>query len=450
MREDSAGVIWLPPYHDMGLIGGILQPLYGGFPTALMSPLTFLSRPLRWLEALSRYGGTISGGPNFAFDLCVRKTTPERARGAGPEPLGGGLLRRRAHPPGDAGALRARPSRRSGFRREAFYPCYGLAEGTLIVSGGDEGRAARAARRWTRAALRGPRRGRGARRRSRTAQTLVGCGAYAARSRQLLVVDPETRARCAPGRGGRDLGDGPQRGPGLLGPARGDRARPSSARTRRTATGPSCAPETWASCADGELFVTGRLKDLIILRGRNHYPQDLELTVEQSHPALRPGCGAAFSVEVDGEERLVRGAGGGRAASWTAPSEALVADAIRQRLAEAHEVRLHALVLIEPGSLPKTSSGKIQRRACRAAFLAGELQELASWREQEARARAERPPPPPASATAPRPRPADAGGAGGAGCASRLRLRGCMRPERAGAATSRSPATAWTRWPRWS
>jgi acyl-CoA synthetase (AMP-forming)/AMP-acid ligase II len=134
--EESVGVIWLPPYHDMGLIGGILQPLYRGFPVVLMSPLDFLSRPVRWVQALSRYGGTVSGGPNFAFDLCVRKSTPEeraaldlrpwRLAFSGAEPVSPATLDRFCEAFGAA-----------GFRRQAFYPCYGLAEATLLVSGGE-------------------------------------------------------------------------------------------------------------------------------------------------------------------------------------------------------------------------------------------------------------------------------------------------------------------------
>ncbi|MGZ3458113.1 MAG: fatty acyl-AMP ligase, partial [Archangium sp.] len=295
MHEASAGVIWLPPYHDMGLIGGILGTVYGGFSTSLMSPLTFLRRPLRWLEELSRTGGTISGGPNFAFDLCVRKTTEAERQAldlsrwevafCGAEPIRPETLERFAQ----AFAC-------SGFRREAFYPCYGLAEGTLIVSGGDvgvppvlqpldverlrEGRVVPAEPTHPKA------------------QTLVGCG-RSLQEQEVLVIHPETRERRAPG----EVGEIWVRGPSV---ARGYWARPEDterdfhARTAEGA-GPFLRTGDQGFLQEGQLFVTGRLKDLIIIRGRNHHPQDIELTAEHASPALRAGCGAAFSVDVEGE-----------------------------------------------------------------------------------------------------------------------------------------------------
>ncbi|QSQ23764.1 non-ribosomal peptide synthase/polyketide synthase [Pyxidicoccus parkwayensis] len=371
MHEGSAGVIWLPPYHDMGLIGGILGTVYGGFSTSLMSPMTFLRRPLRWLEELSRTGGTISGGPNFAFDLCVRKTT-EAERAAldlsrwevafcGAEPIRPETLERFAQ----AFAC-------SGFRREAFYPCYGLAEATLIVSGGDVG-APTVLQPLDAERLR---EGRvvPAEPTQAGAQTLVGCG-RTLQEQELLVVHPERHVRCAPG----EVGEVWVKGPSV---ARGYWARPEDTQRdfhARTAdgAGPFLRTGDQGFLQDGQLFVTGRLKDLIIIRGRNHHPQDLELTAEQSSRALRAGCGAAFSVEQEGEERLVLVY---EADTRRQPLEMdAVVREVRQRVAEAHELQLHALVLIEPGNLPKTSSGKIQRRATRAAWLAGELRVVETW-----------------------------------------------------------------------
>ncbi|NPC83083.1 amino acid adenylation domain-containing protein, partial [Pyxidicoccus fallax] len=376
MHPGSTGVIWLPPYHDMGLIGGILGTLYGGFSTSLLSPLTFLRRPLRWLEVLSRTQGTISGGPNFAFDLCVRKTT-EAERAAldlshwevafcGAEPIRPETLERfaQAFAP-------------SGFRREAFYPCYGLAEGTLIVSGGEvkalpvqqsvdvnrlrEGRAEPTPHGQPHS------------------QTLVGCG-HSLREQEVRVVHPETLVPCAPGEVGEVWVKGPSVALGYWGRPE-DTARDFQARTLDGA-GPFLRTGDQGFLQGQELFITGRIKDLIIVRGRNHHPQDIELTAEHSSAALRPGCGAAFSVEVEGEERLVLVYEVDPRQQPAAVEE--VARAISQQVATAHELRLHALTLIAPGSLPKTSSGKIQRRASRAAFLSGELQEVASWREQQA------------------------------------------------------------------
>ncbi len=378
VRPESVGVIWLPPYHDMGLIGGILQPLYAGFHTALMSPLAFLRRPRLWLEALSRFGGTISGGPCFAFDLCVRKVPPPEREGldlsrwelafCGAEPIRPEVMTRFAQAFAPA-----------GFRPESFYPCYGLAEGTLIASGGKKGQGM-LVRTWDASALErneaveavdGP-----------GARPLVGCGRVMP-EQSLVIVDPETRRPCPEGRVGEIWLSGPSVAQGYW-----ERAEENEATFQATVVGGGA--ERFLRTGDlgvlhgGELFVVGRRKDLIILRGRNLHPQDLELVLERSHPALRPGCGAAFSIEVEGEERLAVVQEVDPRKPWT-PDE--VVGAIRKSLSEAHEVQLHALVLLEPGALPKTSSGKIQRRACRAELLAGWPRALLFWREAEGVAR---------------------------------------------------------------
>ncbi|QRN93141.1 amino acid adenylation domain-containing protein [Archangium violaceum] len=370
------GVIWLPPYHDMGLIGGILQPLYRDIPTVLMSPLFFLQRPLRWLEAISRHRGSVSGGPNFAYELCVRKTTPEERaaldlRGwevafCGAEPIRQETLERFAEAFAPA-----------GFRREAFYPCYGLAEGTLIVSGGRRAEAP-VARRFEREALlraeaRAP--GEGA-----EGVTMIGCGQSLA-EQEVRIVDPETCAPCAPGR----IGEIWVRGTSV---ARGywerpeETARTFQARLAGSGEGPFLRTGDLGVLDGRELFVTGRRKDLLIIRGRNHYPQDIELTVERCDSGLRPGCGAAFSVDVNGEEQLVvvhEFADRSGADLEERAREAIAR--IRQAVAEQHELGAHAVVLLAPGSIPKTSSGKIQRHACRTAFLEGSLEVVGSWRE---------------------------------------------------------------------
>ncbi|HYO59970.1 AMP-binding protein, partial [Archangium sp.] len=375
-HRESVGVIWLPPYHDMGLIGGILEPLFVGFPVVLMSPMTFLKRPQRWLEAVSRYRGTISGGPNFAFELCTRRI-PEAERNAldlsswevafcGAEPIRSETLDR------FVSAFGAR-----GFRRQRFYPCYGLAEGTLIVSGGEPGQEL-VLRTVEDAALQ----------RARVEQVpadrtggrvVVGCGRTLP-DQQVLIVHPEARTRCAEDEVGEIWVSGPS-------VALGYWQRPEETERTFQARLADGGTETYLRTGDlgfmlqGELFVAGRRKDLIILRGRNLYPQDLELTVEQCHPAMRPGCGAAFSVEVGGEERLVVVQ---ELDTRQSADPAQVLGAMRQALSEGHEVQPHALVLIEPGSIPKTSSGKIQRHACKAGFLEGELRTVLAWRETDA------------------------------------------------------------------
>jgi amino acid adenylation domain-containing protein len=374
-RPGPVGVIWLPPYHDMGLIGGILQPLFRDIPTVLLPPLSFLQRPMRWLEAVSRYGGTVSGGPNFAFDLCVRKSTPEERATldlsrwevafCGAEPVRAETLERFAEAFAPA-----------GFRPEAFYPCYGLAEGTLIVTGGRR-EAQPVVRRLSREAL-----GRGEARAAEEGAVeavLVGCGT-ALGGQELRVVDPETRRPCEPGR----VGELWVRGPSV---AEGYWQRPGETeatfqgRLADSGEGPFLRTGDLGVIDGGEVLITGRLKDVLVLRGRNHYPQDLELTVERSHPGLRPGCGAVFAVEVGGEERLVL-------VQEVAPKAVDAVDVVlarvRAALAEEHGVAAHAVVLISAGSLPKTSSGKVQRRATREAFLAGSLDVVRAWREVEA------------------------------------------------------------------
>jgi len=357
----SVVVGWLPLYHDMGLIGNVLQPLYSGGSCVLMPPVAFLQRPRRWLEAITRYRGTTSGGPNFAYELCVQKIAPAEREGLdlstwevafnGAEPVRAETLDRFA----EAFAPH-------GFRRAAFYPCYGLAEATLFVTGPRRGEAP-APRAFDAGALESHQAhevdagAEGARR-------LVGCG-HAWSGQRLFIADPETGAELPEGEVGEIRVSGPSVAAGYWG-------LPEETRATFGSAGPD---ERLLRTGDlgfldgGELFVTGRLKDLIILRGRNHYPQDIELTVERSHPALRPGCGASFSVDVDGEERLVVL----QELERRAPEPEVLFEAIRQGVAREHEVGVHEVVLLRIGGVLKTSSGKVQRRACRAAYLAGEL-----------------------------------------------------------------------------
>ncbi|SEM69381.1 amino acid adenylation domain-containing protein [Stigmatella aurantiaca] len=371
-RQDrtSRAIIWLPPYHDMGLIGGILQPLYTGYPAVLMSPMDFLQQPLRWLQAISRYRGTTSGGPDFAYALCTRKIRPEQCEGLdlscwrvafnGAEPIRPETLDRFTQVFGPA-----------GFRRETFYPCYGLAEATLIVSGSEVGQAPQVESFDGQALQRGqaiPVEAGHA-----EARQLVSSGRRVIEGR-LAVVDPETFALRRDGEIGEIWVSSESVAGGYWGQPEAT-GRTFQARLRGTGEGPFLRTGDLGFLRDGELFVTGRAKDLIIIRGLNHYPQDIELTVEQSHPAVRPGSGAAFSVEAGGTEQLV--------VVYEATVQRVesgldeVINAIRRAVAGQHELVVYAVVLIEPGSVPKTSSGKIQRHACRAAFLAGELQVLA-------------------------------------------------------------------------
>ena len=366
----SKFVSWLPIYHDMGLIAGILQPIYGGFPCILMPPTAFLQRPYRWLKAISHYKGTTSGAPNFAYDLCVRKIAPEQRETLdlsswdvafnGAEPV--------RHDTLEQFAAAFAPC---GFRKQALYPCYGMAEATLIVSGGQK-KALPVSQDISAGALE----------RNRVMKasvgeedrtTIVGCG-QTIPEQQVIIAHPEGLTQCPPD----EVGEVWVSGPGVC---QGYWHRPEE--TEKTfraylsdkGEGPFLRTGDLGFLQDGELFITGRAKDLIIIRGRNLYPQDIELTAERSHPSLRSGSNAAFAIEVDSEERLAIVQ---ELEFRQKPDVEEVASAIRQAVAEEYEVQAHAVVLIKPGSILKTSSGKIQRRACRAEFLAGNLNVIGS------------------------------------------------------------------------
>lgn len=378
-------VSWLPTFHDMGFMAGVLQPLYGGFRCVQMAPAAFLEQPLRWLQAISRYRATTSGGPNFAYELCINKIREaDRAEldlsswsvaFNGAEPVRADTLTR----------FRAAFAP-CGFSAEAFYPCYGLAEATLMVSGSFKGRPA-AILPLDRKALE---QHRVVRRDDQTGVTrLVGCGRNLL-DQEMAIVDPESLTECKRG----DIGEIWVRGPSV---AKGywNRAEESAhtfgAYIAGSDRGPFLRTGDLGVVHDDLLFIAGRLKDLLIVRGQNHYPQDIELTVERCDPQARPGGGAAFSVDHGGEERLV-------IVQEVNKREEIDADRlfrhIRRDVAEQHELAPYAIELIPAGAIAKTSSGKIQRHACKAAFLENRLNPIASWRESaadaaEARAQAD-------------------------------------------------------------
>jgi acyl-CoA synthetase (AMP-forming)/AMP-acid ligase II/acyl carrier protein len=369
---ETRGVIWLPPYHDMGLVGGIIQPLYAGLHCYLMSSVSVFSSPFSWLQAISRYRAVTSGGPNFGYDLCVRKITPEQRATldlscwqlafTGAEPVRPETL--------DRFTETFAPC---GFRREAFYPCYGLAEATVMVSGGKKSAPPRTLT-VRKAALEAnqveP---------STSGETgglvLVGCG-HTLDDQRMVTVHPERLTRCPPGEVGEIWVAGPSVAQGYWDQPEETR-RTFGAHLADTGEGPYLRTGDLGFLHEDEIFITGRLKDLIILCGRNLYPQDLERTAEQSHPELQPGCGAAFSVDEGGQERLVIAY---ESIPRRRPDLGTIAEAVRRAIQAEHEAELYAFVLLKPGGVPKTSSGKIQRRACRSAFLAGTLEALAQWR----------------------------------------------------------------------
>jgi amino acid adenylation domain-containing protein len=375
--EQSVIVGWLPLYHDMGLIGTVLQPLYLGARCILMPPADFLRSPVQWLQTISRYRATTSGGPNFAYDLCVRKVTPEQLQTLdlsswvvafnGAEPIRPETIERFA--------ATFEPC---GFRPESFYPCYGLAEATLFVSGSAR-RGQPVAQCFDAKSLE-QNHAVAASALDSSARRLLSSG-QAWLDQRIVIADPDTLSTCAPDRVGEIWVSGPSIAQGYWNREE-ETAHSFNARLSDTGEGPFLRTGDMGFLHEGELFVTGRLKDLIIIRGLNHYPQDIELTVERTHQALRPGCGAAFSIEVDGQERLVilQEIDHRRKADMGA-----IIRNVCLRVAEEHEVQVHAVKLIKPFTLPKTSSGKIQRQSCRSLFLESRLQVLCEWREKSPR-----------------------------------------------------------------
>jgi 8-amino-7-oxononanoate synthase len=382
--RSGVGVFWLPMYHDMGLIGGILQPLYLGCPNVLMSPVSFLQKPFRWLNAISRYKGTISGGPNFAFDLCVRKTTPEQREMLD---LSNWALAFNGAEPVREDTIESftRMFEPCGFRREFFYPCYGLAEATLIVSGGFRS-APPVTRHFDAKALENNQVV-DALADEEGARSLVGCGGNLL-DEEIVIANPDTMTRCAADEVGEIWVSGPSVAQGYW------KQPQESEHTFRafledSGRGPYLRTGDLGFMQDGELFVTGRIKDLIIVRGVNHYPQDIEATVERSHEQLRPGAGAAFTVEIDGRERLVLVHEVERGRHRSKESFEPIFEAIRRNVSAEHELPVDAIALIKAGSIPKTSSGKIQRHASRNGFLDLSLQVVALWQAWDDRRRAD-------------------------------------------------------------
>lgn len=372
-NTDSVCVIWLPPYHDMGLIGGILQPVYADFPCNLLSPMDFLQKPVRWLQAITKYRGTVSGGPNFAYELCNRKVTDHELEALdlsswdlafnGAEPIRVEVI--------DEFVKKFSPS---GFSDRAIYPCYGLAESTLIVSGGRKYDPP-VVEKFDRTSIENN----SAVTSDDGAMVLVGCG-RALEDGTIMIVDPDTFDECNEQTVGEIWISGPSVAEGYWRLDRSESGRIFNAFTKNFG-GPFLRTGDLGFLKKGELFVTGRLKDMIIIRGRNYYPHDIEYTVERSHSALRNGCCAAFSVDHEGDEKLVvvQEIKSGLDENFNAEE---VLAAISRSVSEQHELSVFSTVLIRSGSIPKTSSGKIQRWACRKGYLENTLASVTGNREK--------------------------------------------------------------------
>jgi acyl-CoA synthetase (AMP-forming)/AMP-acid ligase II len=370
LTANSIGVNWLPLFHDMGLMGGVIQPIFAGFPVVLLSPAAFLARPVLWLQAITRNSATVTGAPDFGYVHCVETIDAGQLQTldlrtwevaySGAEPVRADTLDRFA-----------RRFEACGFKRRAFFPCYGLAEATLIVSGGPRGtgpvllEASRSSLERKKVA---------AARDQGDMIRLVSSGQPIG-DQTVIIVDPETRLQCDDRHVGEIWLKGSSMGSGYRNQAR---ATKETFRARCDKDGDFLRTGDLGFLYDGNLFVVGRIKDLVIIHGVNHFPHDIEAAASQSHPELRRGAAAAFAVESDGREGLaivheVR-------RNWREQNAPDILSGIKSAILDQHGVIADAIVLVTHGSLHRTTSGKIQRHLAREAFAANRLNVLAEWR----------------------------------------------------------------------
>lgn len=368
--ENSTIVCWMPLFHDMGLITALLQGLYLGSRVVIMPPETFIMKPARWLQAMSRYRAHSTGAPNFAYDLCVRKVTPEQCQDLD---LSAWRLAMNAAEPVAAGTLEQFTAKFApyGFRPETLNPGYGLAEATAFVTSGACAAPPLLDQTPPSAYADGA-----------TSRAKVACGPPWEGGR-VLIVDPESLDPCPPGVIGEIWLAGPHVAAGYWN-QREATLHTFHAYTAGGADGPYLRTGDLGYLYQGELCVAGRLKDLVIICGQNHDPADIELTVEASHPRIRPHATAAIGMTDGDTERLIVLAELGRPARGDA-SDGDAADLhteilrnARRDVSEQHGISLHELVLLPPSSLPKTTSGKIQRHAARQLYLERHLTPLSS------------------------------------------------------------------------
>ncbi|MEB2268204.1 fatty acyl-AMP ligase [Priestia megaterium] len=370
-NEDTVMLGWLPMYHDMGLIGNILQPLYLGAKCVFMSPMDFLQKPFRWLSAISKYKATISGGPNFAYDLCLKKITDEQkvqldlssweVAFNGAEPVRYETIQKFAQAFKDC-----------GFKLNQFFPCYGMAEATLFITGNEK---------LTKPVFKGfckesllenkaierPIN-------SEDSVKLIGCG-MTWLNQKVEIVNTDSLSKCASNEIGEIWVKGDSIAKGYFGRKQETNYAFNNI-VKDTNENGFLRTGDLGFFHEGQLFVTGRLKDVIVLRGKNHYPQDIELTVEKADQAIISGASAAFSVDINGEEKLIIVAEIERKYRPRPHKERelkgyldSVLRNIRQQVMEEHEVQPYTIYLLKTSSIPKTSSGKIQRSVCKNAYL---------------------------------------------------------------------------------
>ncbi|WP_107668416.1 fatty acyl-AMP ligase [Cyanothece sp. BG0011] len=363
---------WLPLFHVIGLVGNIIQPLYLGVPSILMPPDAFIQKPIRWLEVISRYGVTTSGGPNFAYDLCVRKITPEQCSDINLKSWtvafnGGELVR--------AETLEKFTEKFApyGFRPQGFYPCYGMAETTLFVSGGLK-TGLPVVHKVNSDALQKNCIKLEQNDQVQT-QKLVGCGQTF--FDKIIIVDPKTKTRCQPNQVGEIWIGGVSVAQGYWNDSEATKAT-FDAYLSEGKEGPFLRTGDLGFFQWGELYITGRIKDMIIIGDDYYYPHDIESTVETSHPALRMGANAAFSVASEEGEKLVIVQEVQRTYLRHLDVNEVVT-AMNEAVSAKHQLSIHSIVLLKTASIPKTPSGKIQRYACKQGFLDSSLNTVGVW-----------------------------------------------------------------------
>lgn len=376
--EHSVSVNWLPAFHDLGLLYGILAPVIGGFLSVQMSPIHVIQRPQVWLQAMSDYKGTHSGGPNFIYELAARKLTDAEV---GKLDLSNWRMALTAAEPVRAETMQRFIQRfaPAGFRPSTFSPGYGLSECTCKVAAVLWSREARIlhvdeAKLEQHKVAVVPEAGTPD---GRIGRATVGCG-IPGFGMNIVIVDPETRTPRQADGVGEIWVSGPSVAVSYYG-NEGATADRLQAKLAAIPGGSSMAGSGGTTLEtphlrtgdlgflyDGEVFVTGRLKDMIIVRGANYYPQDLEYTAQDACPLIRPGCVASFAYDEGGEERV------GLVAEVPAYSDEIIAT-IRNAISEVHGLRVHRVELVMQGTIPKTTSGKIQRQACKRGMLTGTL-----------------------------------------------------------------------------
>ncbi|TWT50313.1 Long-chain-fatty-acid--AMP ligase FadD26 [Rubripirellula amarantea] len=367
---ETVGMSWLPTYHDMGLVGGVLMPMYMGKVCVLMSPMTFLQRPVRWLRGISKYGVTVSGGPNFAYQLCADKISEAEAAELdlstweiafnGAEPIRASTLDKFS-----------RRFASQGFRKEAMLPCYGMAETTLIVTGGPV--SPRPIMSTFDADQLAEKKVVPIGEDESNARKLVACGEVLP-GETVLIVDPDTNEVLAGDCIGEIWVDSPSVGQGYY--QRKDATERTFKATTADGRGPFLRTGDLGFLHEGQLYVSGRLKDMIIVRGVNRYPQDIEETVEQASEVVQAGSVGAVAMDHDGREQLVIVAEAARIRDLDWDSQI---QAIRRAVTAEHDLPPDAVYLVRNSSIPKTSSGKIQRHACLHAVRDGDLKLVAKW-----------------------------------------------------------------------